>query len=120
MPALGLAHQHEQRGARDVRARARLAPGQGVQPVRDGDVQQLVPGGVELDLVDAVAVAVVRAQHRRVLVRLPAPLERLAAGDLADRADRSSAQPAPSRSSASTSGAVLLEDVVAAPAAGPG
>ena len=44
-------------------------------------VHQLVPGRMELDLVDALAVAVVGAQHRRVCVRQPAPFERLAAGE---------------------------------------
>jgi hypothetical protein len=42
---------------------------------------------VELDLVDAVAVAVVRAQDGRVLVCQAAPLDRFAPGDLTDRAD---------------------------------
>jgi hypothetical protein len=40
---------------------------------------------VELDLVDAVAEAVVRLQLGRVVVRLEAPPDRLAAGDLADQ-----------------------------------
>ena len=71
-------------------ARATCAPGRGsvqgseCSPCATATSHQLVLGGVELDLVDAVAVAVVGAQHGRVLVRLPAPLERLAAGDLAD------------------------------------
>ena len=60
-------------------ARATCAPGRSgrprraVQAVPDGDAHQLVACGVVLDLVDAVAVAVVRAQHRRVLVGQPAP-----------------------------------------------
>ena len=94
----------------NIAARATWAPGRGsvhgkrVQPVRDRHLEQLVPRRVELDLVDPVPVAVVGPQHRRVLVRLPAPLERLAAGDLAERAGALGAQSAPSRSSASTSG----------------
>ena len=50
--------------------------------------QQLVPGGVELDLVDAVAVAVVGLQLRRVLVRLEAELDGAgAAAELAHGGD---------------------------------
>ena len=63
----------------NIAARATWAPGRGsrqgerVQAVADADPHQLVPGGVELDLVDAVAEAVVGAQLGRVLVRLEAP-----------------------------------------------
>ena len=54
----------------------------------DRHAQQLVPGGVELDLVDAVAVAVVGAELRRVLVGEGAEaLGALAAGQRADRGD---------------------------------
>jgi hypothetical protein len=43
---------------------------------------------VELDLVDPVAVAIVGAELRRVLVRLPAELDHLgAAGDLTNLGD---------------------------------
>jgi hypothetical protein len=49
--------------------------------------QQRVPGGVELELVDALAVAVVRSQRRRMLVREPPPFEWLAAERLAERGD---------------------------------
>ncbi len=46
-----------------------------------------MPGRVELDLVDAMAVAVVRVQHGLVLVGLPAPqLLGLAADQLAQLA----------------------------------
>src|SRR5262245_4466110 len=45
-----------------------------------------MPGGMELDLVDALAAAVVRAQRRRMLVRLESPDDRLPpARDLAER-----------------------------------
>ena len=53
-------------------ARATCAPGRGSRQGSacssccDGRAHELVPGGMELDLVDAVAEAVVRAQHRRV------------------------------------------------------
>ena len=57
-----------------------------MEAVRDRDLQQPVVGGVVLDLVDAVPVAVVGAQDGRVLVRVPAPFDGLAAGDLTERA----------------------------------
>src|SRR5439155_177737 len=65
-------------------ARARVAPGERVQLVADGETQKRMPGGVELDLVDAVAVAVVGAEDRRIGVRLHAPAERLAPRQLAE------------------------------------
>jgi hypothetical protein len=40
-----------------------------VDPAFDRTAQQPVPGGIELDLVDPVAVAVVRAEDRRVALR---------------------------------------------------
>ncbi len=46
-----------------------------------------MPSGMELDLVDAMAVAVMCAQDRRMLVREPPPFERRAAGDLAERGE---------------------------------
>jgi hypothetical protein len=64
----------------------RLAPRKSVQPVADPDPHQLVPRGVELDLVDPVPVPVVGSKHRLVLVRLEAPADRLRASrDLTDR-----------------------------------
>ena len=66
-------------------ARATCAPRPLVDPRQRLDArvqrqpQERVPGRVELDLVDPLAEAVVRTQHRRMLVREPAPLERLAA-----------------------------------------
>ena len=110
--ALRLTHRHERGGARNMAAGPLLRPGQRVQSVRDGDVHQLVPGGVELHLVDAVAVAVVGAQLGRVLVRLPAPLDRLAAGDLAHRADLRLGPAATLAVQRLDQRAVLLEDVV--------
>ena len=75
----------EHRRAGDMRARLRLAPRQRVQAEADPGTEQLVPGRMELDLVDAVAEAVVGAQLRRVLVRLEAPADRLRrAGEGAD------------------------------------
>ena len=84
----GLGEAHEGRCAGDVGAGLRLAPGEGVELVRDAEPHQLVPGGVELGLVDPVAVAVVGAELRRVLVGEPPELDHVgAAGDLADRRD---------------------------------
>ena len=61
---------------------------------------------MELDLVDSLAVAVVRQELGRVLVREPAPLERLAAEHLPERCDlflpgRAALPPQPSTSAAS-------------------
>ena len=59
-----------------------------MQFVLDRHPQQLVPGGVELGLVDPVAVAVVGAERRPVLVGEPAEgLRALAAGQGADCRD---------------------------------
>ena len=91
---LGLARAHVGRGARDVGARPVGAPRQRVQFLLDAGAHERVPRGVELDLVAAVAEAVVRVQHRRVLVGLDAPAHRLAAPEGAGRAQ---AIDAPSR-----------------------
>src|SRR4029077_8441536 len=82
--ALGLHQEGEHRGAGDVGARARFAPGRRVQALVDADPHQFVPGAVELDLVDTVAVAVVGAQLGLLFVRLEAPADRL--GGAADGA----------------------------------
>src|SRR6185295_12797767 len=78
VPRLQLPHQVEDHRPRHVRARARLArPRRAVQPGADGPAHQPVPGGVELDLVDAGAVAVVGVQHGRMDVGEPRVLLRL-------------------------------------------
>ena len=97
----------------NIAARATWAPGPGsrqgsaCRPCSTAQAHQLVPGRVELDLVDAVAEAVVGAQDR-LRSRSPRTPQRidLAASPPAPRppGPRSRAQPAPSRSSASTSG----------------
>jgi len=51
LPRLHLRQDEEERGARHVRAGARVTPRERVQLVADGEAQELVPGGVELDLV---------------------------------------------------------------------
>ena len=59
------------RGPGHVRAGPRIAPWRSVQAMPDRDGHQLVPGRVELHLIDAVAKAVVAPQHRGMLVGLP-------------------------------------------------
>ena len=70
---LGLHRGHVQRGAGDVRRGLGAPPRQRVQLVLHAHPHQVVPCGVELDLVDAVAVAVVRAEDRLVLVSQTSP-----------------------------------------------
>ena len=53
-----------------MRARLRLGPGQRVDLLGDRAPEQLVPGGMELDLVDPMAEAVMGAEDRRIAVRL--------------------------------------------------
>ena len=74
---VGLRPQAHQRGAGDVGARARVAPRQRVDLALDRAAQQPVPGRVEVDVVDAVAVAVVGLQPRRVALGAAAVLLRL-------------------------------------------
>ena len=70
---LGLHGGHVQGRPRGVRGRLAARPRQRVQLVLDAHPHQLVPGRVELDLVDAVAVAVVGVKNGLVLVGEPAP-----------------------------------------------
>ena len=72
-----LAPDEEQRRAHGVAARLRVPPGQRMDLALDRLAQAPVPGGVELDRVDAVAVAVVRPQHRLVALGALGVLERL-------------------------------------------
>ena len=84
MAALDLRPDVERGGAGRVRARARFAPRQCVQAVTDRDLHQLVPRGMKLDLIDALAEPVVCAQARQVGVGLEAPVDGLLrAGELA-------------------------------------
>ncbi len=63
-----------------------LVQGSECSSLLDAHLHQLVPGRVELDLVDAVAVAVERVQDGLVLVRQAAPLLlRLTADEAAER-----------------------------------
>ncbi len=82
---LGLAPEVEPGGTVQVRAWTPVLPRCRVQAVSDRRRHEVVPGGMELHLVDPVAVPVVRAELRRVLVGEPAQLLRaLAARQAAD------------------------------------
>ena len=61
MPALDLGPDVERGCAGSVSTRPRLAPGQRMQAMTHRDLHQLVPGRVEIDLVDAVAEPIVSA-----------------------------------------------------------
>ena len=63
-----------------------LPPGERVQTVLDCEPEKPVPGRVEVHFVDPVPEAIVGTEHGRVLVRHRAPVERVAAEPLAERA----------------------------------
>ena len=87
MTGLGRPHRRL-RGADDVRAGPVVGPRRRVQAVADGDAHQLVVGRVVLDLVDAVAGAVVCAQDRTMAIgELAPPLRLLRAGQRAELGD---------------------------------
>ena len=65
VPGLDLRDQHEPGGPLDVRALPGVGPRRGVQSVGHRVLHDAVVGGVELDLVDAVAPPVVRVVHGR-------------------------------------------------------
>jgi hypothetical protein len=91
-----------------VRAGARLAPRQRVHPALDGAVEQPVPGRVELDTVDAVAVAVVRDEPRLVALAALGVLEGgRAPGQRAGLVQPLGAQAPPSRATPSASAGSL-------------
>ena len=71
MTGLDLRPQVEPSRAHNVPA---AGPGRGVQSVPHRYPQQFVPGGMKLDLVDAVAEPIMSAQLGRVTVREPSPL----------------------------------------------
>ena len=76
---LGLHRGHVHRRPRRVRRGFLGAPRQRVQFPLHAQRHQFVPGRVELDLVQAVAIAVVGAQDRLVLIGQHAPAQRLGA-----------------------------------------
>ena len=83
-PSLALPHSMNSAARTTCAPGCGLAPGQAVDLALDRAAQQPVPGRVELDLVDPVAVAVVGAQDRLVALGAPAVLARLdAPGDRA-------------------------------------
>ena len=110
---LGLARADVGGGARDVGARLVGAPRQRVQLLLDAGAHERVPGGVELDLVAAVAEAVVGVQHRRVLVGLDAPAHRLAAPERAGGAQALARPAAALALEALPQRRVVLEEVAA-------
>lgn len=59
----------------------RTFPGKGMEPVADRQLEELMPGGVKLDQVDPVAVAVVRVKLGGVAVGEKAPLVDLGRGE---------------------------------------
>nr|BFE71186.1 hypothetical protein GCM10020092_044870 [Actinoplanes digitatis] len=83
--SLDLAPGEHPGGAGDMRAGPPVRPRRRGQALADCHLHEPVPGGVELDLVDAVAVAVVGDQARLVPVGLLGPALRLgAAAELAE------------------------------------
>ena len=68
---LALAPEIGHGGAGDMGAGAGFGPGQAVEAVGADHAHQAVPGGVEGDLVDAVAEAVEGGEFGRVAIRLP-------------------------------------------------
>jgi hypothetical protein len=85
-----------------------------VQAGLDRDLHQLVPRGVEVDLVEPVAEPVVRLQDRRVLVGLEAPREQLGAADARSEGSRVGlGEPAALAMKRLAEGRVAIEGVVA-------
>ena len=76
-----LIEEVEQARSHDVGACPWLAPRQRVDLALDTQAQHPVHRRVVLDLIDAVAVAVVRLQHGDVALRAPGMIERLCRGD---------------------------------------
>lgn len=77
--------EHGQSGSRDVGSRARIGKGKGMNAALDCQAHQVVPGGMELDFVTAMAVAVVSVEHWRMFVGEPAPFDGFgAAADAAE------------------------------------
>ena len=112
-PALGRHQLHEHRGPRDVGTPTGLSPGQRVQPEADANPHQFVPGAVEFDLIDAIAVAIVCTQDRLALVGLKAQADRLSrAADLSQLAGALLGPPAPLAAQRLDQGTVRIKGVV--------
>jgi hypothetical protein len=86
MAGFDVTDQVEQGRARDVSAGSSVPPRERVDPVPDAEAHHRVPGGVELDLVDALTEPIVAAKHRGVRVRLIPPDEGLAPDQFTDLA----------------------------------
>ena len=96
-----------------MRAGLGIGPRKGVDAEPDAGAHQLVPGGVELDLVDAVSEAVMGNERGLVLVRLAAPFTGLrGAGERADLRDPVLGPVAALAPKRLDENAVRLEDVV--------
>ena len=67
----------------DMGSRSVVGPGRGVQAVADRDAHEFVVGGVVLDLIDAIPVAVMGMQHRPVAIGEITPA--LGGGSAGDR-----------------------------------
>ncbi len=117
MAGLDAAHDEHHGGPRRMRAGPLLAPGQRMDAAPDRKLHQVVPSGMELDLVDAVAVAVVRAQDRRVLVGEAPPFEGLAPGRPAQRDEAILGEGAPLTPDGFDERTVLGIEIVSAQAA---
>lgn len=76
MTGLHLGGQVQQCGA-GHEATAMSLPGKGMHAVLDGEIHEVMPRGMELDLVDTVSVCIVGVEFRRELVGVAAPLKRL-------------------------------------------
>src|SRR5581483_2041421 len=110
--AVGVRPQHEERRAHHMGTRAFLAPREACDLSLDRALQQYVPGGIELDLVDAVAVAIVRLAGRQISLGPAAVLERLDTARLAAGLARELGAPAtPFALERLLEGAIDLEQV---------
>ena len=101
---LDLAVQQIRGRTRDLRASALLDPGRAMLALVHRQHHQLVPRGIETDLVDAIAEAVVRPQLRSETIGARRQCEALDAAELrAPGRKVSSAHAAPSRATPSRS-----------------
>lgn len=82
---LRVRERHEPCRTCHVCSRLGVGPGVGVHAGANSDSHQLVPGGVELDLVDALPEAVEGPERGRVLVGQAPELDRLASAEPAER-----------------------------------
>ena len=115
MPGLDLGEHQELRRACDVRAGARVGPRRARDAALDRELHQPVPRGVERELVDAPAGAVVADELAAAgrWPRSPSSITSAAPSQRAEPRHSSSNPAAPSRRSPSSSASVAVEQVVA-------